>query len=71
MFGAMADQTFPPLQYEFMPQVPSFTVVSDDFDDGERLEAPQASGMFGVPGGTDTSPHLRWEGAPTAPRASP
>ena len=57
-------QTFPPLQYDFMPEVPSFTVVSDDFDDGERLDAPQASGMFGVPGGTDTSPHLRWEGAP-------
>jgi Raf kinase inhibitor-like YbhB/YbcL family protein len=64
MFGAMADQTFPPLQYDFLPEVPSFTVVSDDFDDGERLEAPQASGMFGVPGGSDTSPHLRWEGAP-------
>lgn len=62
--GAMADQTFPPLQYEFMPAVPSFTVVSDDFNDGERLDAPQASGMFGVPGGADTSPHLQWSGAP-------
>ena len=59
----MADQ-FIPLQYDYMPAVPSFTVVSDDMTDGEPMAAPQASGIFGVPGGTDTSPHLRWEGAP-------
>jgi Raf kinase inhibitor-like YbhB/YbcL family protein len=59
----MADQ-FIPLQYDYMPAVPSFTVVSDDMADGQPMAAPQASGMFGVPGGSDTSPHLRWEGAP-------
>ena len=47
-----------------MPAVPSFTVVSDDVADGEPMAAPHASGIFGVPGGSDTSPHLRWEGAP-------
>ena len=59
----MADQ-FIPLQYDYMPAVPTLTVVSDDMTDGQPMAAPQASGIFGVPGGTDTSPHLRWEGAP-------
>ena len=62
--GAMADQKFPPLQYDFLPEVPSFTLVSDDIAEGQPMPAAQASGMFGVPGGSDTSPHLRWEGAP-------
>jgi Raf kinase inhibitor-like YbhB/YbcL family protein len=60
----MADQTYPPLQYDFMPPVPSFTLVSNDIKEGEQMPLPMASGMFGVEGGTDTSPHLRWEGAP-------
>jgi Raf kinase inhibitor-like YbhB/YbcL family protein len=62
--SAMADQTFPPLQYDFLPEVPSFTLVSDDITEGEPMALPQASGMFGIEGGTDTSPHLRWDGAP-------
>jgi Raf kinase inhibitor-like YbhB/YbcL family protein len=53
-----------PLQYDYMPKVPSFTVVSDDMADGQPMAAAQASGAFGVPGGADRSPHLRWEGAP-------
>jgi Raf kinase inhibitor-like YbhB/YbcL family protein len=53
-----------PLQYDYMPKVPSFTLVSDDMSDGQPMAAAQASGMFGVPGGADASPHLRWEGAP-------
>lgn len=58
----MADQLIP-LQYDFMPQVPSFSLVSDDMTDGQPLALAQASGIFGA-GGSDTSPHLRWEGAP-------
>lgn len=58
----MADSM--PLQYDYMPKVPSFTVVSDDIADGQPMAAAHASGMFGVPGGQDRSPHLRWEGAP-------
>lgn len=57
----MADR--PPLPYDFMPSVPSFTLTSDDITDGEPLPTAQLSGIFGA-GGTDTSPHLRWSGAP-------
>jgi hypothetical protein len=60
----MAEQKYPPLQYDFMPPVPSFTLVSNDIKEGEKMPLAQASGLFGVEGGTDTSPHLRWEGAP-------
>ncbi len=59
----MAERKLAPLPYEFMPEVPSFTVESDDFTDGGQLASPQASGIFGA-GGTDTSPHLRWSGFP-------
>lgn len=67
--AVMADQTYPPLPYDFLPEVPSFSVTSDDVAEGEQMPAAQASGMFGVPGGTDTSPHLRWEGAPEGTRS--
>ena len=38
----MAD--FIPLQYDYMPEVPSFTLVSDDISDGEPMAAVHASG---------------------------
>lgn len=44
-----------------LPTVPSFTVTSADFNDGETLPLPQASGIFGA-GGEDLSPHLSWSG---------
>jgi Raf kinase inhibitor-like YbhB/YbcL family protein len=46
------------------PDVPSFTVESETVKDGASWDKPQMSGAFGVPGGEDRSPHLRWSGAP-------
>ena len=53
-----------PNPYDFLPSVPAFTVRSDDVADGETLAAPHLSGIVGVPGGEDRSPHLAWEGFP-------
>ena len=63
-FGRMADRPLAPLPYEFLPTAAPFTVTSDDIADGQPMRVAHASGMFGVPGGTDTSPHLSWSGAP-------
>ena len=52
------------LHFDSIPPSDTFTVTSTDFTDGAPLPAAQASGMFGVPGGTDTSPQLSWSGAP-------
>ena len=46
------------------PPVPSFTVTSTTFDEGDTLGLDQMSGIFGVPGGKDVSPQLSWSGAP-------
>jgi Raf kinase inhibitor-like YbhB/YbcL family protein len=47
-----------------LPEVPSFTVTSDDVDHGGRFAPAQHSGAFGVPSGEDRSPQLTWSGAP-------
>jgi hypothetical protein len=51
--------------YRYLRSVPSFTVVSATVKDGEALPTAQLSGLFGVSGGTDTSPQLSWSGFPT------
>lgn len=50
--------------YIKIADVPAFTVVSSEIFDGCELPLRQRSGIFGA-GGTDTSPHLSWEGFPS------
>ncbi len=52
----------PPIPYDFLPEVPSFEVTSDDIaDSGTLADAHvQAEG--------NTSPHLRWSGFPAETR---
>jgi Raf kinase inhibitor-like YbhB/YbcL family protein len=54
--------------YDQLPQVASFQVTSDDVRDGEELDKPQLSGLFGA-GGEDISPQLAWSGFPDATRS--
>jgi hypothetical protein len=59
----MADRPMPPSPYEFLPQLPTFTVTSSDVSDGEVLPMPHVSGVMGA-GGEDRSPQLSWSGFP-------
>ena len=45
-------------------EAPSFSVTSNEVADGRPLTQAQYSGIMGVPGGQDVSPHLAWSGAP-------
>lgn len=54
----MTDRPRPPIPYDFLPEVPSFEVTSDDITHGETLPGAQ------VQAEGDTSPHLRWSGFP-------
>src|SRR6476659_9958804 len=59
----MADRPTPPNPYDFLPQLPGFSVSSTDLTDGAQLATPQVSGLMGA-GGEDRSPHLSWSGFP-------
>jgi Raf kinase inhibitor-like YbhB/YbcL family protein len=58
----------PELSYDFLPEVPSFTVASTDVADGQPMSLPQVSGVFGA-GGQDISPQLSWSGFPAEARS--
>jgi Raf kinase inhibitor-like YbhB/YbcL family protein len=63
----MADRRKPPSPYDFLPEMPTFPVTSDDVTDGAALSMPQVSGVMGA-GGEDRSPQLSWSGFPEGTR---
>ena len=52
------DRPVSPDPYPLLPEVPSFSVISDDVSDGQPLKDDQVNALG------DTSPHLSWSGAP-------
>ncbi|HEY2442373.1 MAG TPA: YbhB/YbcL family Raf kinase inhibitor-like protein [Streptosporangiaceae bacterium] len=52
-----------PLPYDFMPEVPSFTVQSDDVSQDEQMTDAQVYSGFGMTG-QNLSPQLSWSGFP-------
>ncbi|MEU6231509.1 YbhB/YbcL family Raf kinase inhibitor-like protein [Kitasatospora sp. NPDC047058] len=53
----------PPLPYEFLPQVPSFELTSEDFTDGGGLAEEF------IHAGGNLSPQLAWAGLPEGTRS--
>jgi Raf kinase inhibitor-like YbhB/YbcL family protein len=58
----VAERSFPN-PYDILPEVPSFTVTSDDLSHDEELAEPHRFDGMGV-GGDNVSPHLQWSGHP-------
>ena len=52
-----------PLPYDFMPEVPSFTVESDHVGHDQQMGDAQVYSGFGMTG-QNISPHLSWHGFP-------
>lgn len=59
---------FPYNPYDFLPKLPTFTVTSQSFTDGQPWSQPQVSGLMGA-GGEDQSPQLSWSGFPEETRS--
>src|SRR5690349_21275738 len=53
----------PPLPYDFMPEVPSFTVSSTDVAHEQQMSDAQVYSGFGMTG-QNISPQLAWSGYP-------
>jgi len=54
--------------YDFLPELPGFTLTSADITDGQPLTTDQVSGLMGA-GGRDISPQLSWSGFPEQTRS--
>ena len=54
---------FPYNPYDFLPELPGFTLTSADITDSQPLKMAQVSGIMGA-GGQDVSPQLSWSGFP-------
>jgi Raf kinase inhibitor-like YbhB/YbcL family protein len=62
------DKAVMPLDpYEFLPPVPSFTLASNDAEDGKPLDATYAHSW--AAGSKDISPELHWAGFPMETRS--
>ncbi len=59
---------FPYNPYDFLPDLPGFTVASADITDTRPLKMAQVSGIMGA-GGEDVSPQLSWSGFPEETRS--
>ena len=57
------DRPVAPDPYDLLPQVPSFTLTSDDVTDGRPLKDDQVARKG------DSSPQLSWSGAPEGTRS--
>lgn len=54
--------------YDFLPKLPTFTLTSQSFEDGQPWGNDQVSGIMGA-GGSDLSPQLSWSGFPEETRS--
>ncbi len=54
--------------YDFLPELPTFTLTSESFTDGQPWGNDQVSGIMGA-GGSDVSPQLSWSGFPEETRS--
>jgi Raf kinase inhibitor-like YbhB/YbcL family protein len=59
---------FPYNPYDFLPELPGFTLTSADVAEGRPLKNAQVSGIMGA-GGEDISPQLSWSGFPEETRS--